>query len=47
LSRAEGSIFNHENIKIYPKRTKLHEVKHILRNDFDKDSCDQVEKEVR
>ena len=29
------------------KKTKLHESKHILRDDFNKDSCDKAEKEVR
>ena len=29
------------------RKTKLHEIKHILRDDFNKDSCDKVEKEVR
>jgi len=29
------------------KKTKLHEIKHILRDDFNKDSCDKAEKEVR
>ena len=29
------------------KKTKLHEIKHILRDDFSKDSCDKTEKEVR
>lgn len=29
------------------KKTKLHEIKHILRRDFDKADCDQVESEAR
>lgn len=29
------------------KKTKLHEIKHILRRDFDKADCDQVENGVR
>ncbi|MBF1011271.1 MAG: hypothetical protein HXK76_09730 [Lachnoanaerobaculum sp.] len=27
--------------------TKRHEIRHILRDDFNKDSCDKAEKEVR
>ena len=29
------------------KKTKLHEIKHILRRDYDKDNCDSVEKATR
>ena len=29
------------------EKAKEHEVKHILRNDFDKADCDQVESEAR
>ena len=29
------------------RKTKAHEVQHILRNDFDKDSCDTSENGVR
>ena len=29
------------------KKTKLHEIKHILRKDFEKDDCDLVESEAR
>lgn len=29
------------------RKTKLHEIKHILRRDFDKADCDQVESGVR
>ncbi len=29
------------------KKTKLHEIKHILSRDFDKADCDQVESDVR
>nr|DAS03460.1 MAG TPA: IrrE N-terminal-like domain [Caudoviricetes sp.] len=29
------------------KKTKLHEIKHILRRDFDKADCDQVENNAR
>lgn len=29
------------------RKTKLHEIKHILREDFDKDSCDAAENGVR
>jgi hypothetical protein len=29
------------------RKTKLHEIKHILRRDFDKADCDQVENNAR
>nr|DAQ03268.1 MAG TPA: hypothetical protein [Caudoviricetes sp.] len=44
MSRVDRSNFNHDYIKIYSQRAKLHEVRHILRDDFNKDNCDSVEK---
>lgn len=29
------------------RKTKLHEIKHILRRDFDEADCDQIENGVR